>query len=1116
MKRFIMRRVVSCIFVFTLFICSFSNAQNIQVGNPNKVQVAFPFFDNVETNSTSSSYWTRDTTIWQIKIANAYSGTQVWAMLPSSGQYNYLTLSSSINLSATSNPYLAFWVKKADGGSGYVSLEASSDGGTTWAAISQPNFNGSAYVHMQVSLANYKSANVLVRIGGYAPYGGTYYVDDIRIDNAPTPQALVLSAPANNGMHFHWGQSTSAYFYRYRVIFSTDQNAVNNYYVGAGVSGHGETKVFDIYNKASLDTTLTDITFTNTPYYGKVYEEDTHNLINQGSDRSDLSTTFIVTAETAPFVETFEGSNKWAADLPWAVTTNDAADPGHSPTHAYEDSPNGNYSPNADNRLVMQVNLAGVTRPVLRFNHRYTYEQGADFGYIEYSGDNVNWTTITGFTGNSAGGWEQRQFDAGILKNNSTGYIRFRTVSNGSTQQDGWHLDDVEIYNNTKTTTLPFFDNVAVDTTSQKLWIAGQFNVKIANDHSGDGQVWALGPAGGQYNYLTLASKINLSGAPNPYISFWVKKADGGGGYVSIEVSNDAGLTWNVLAQPNFNGAQYTWFEASLLNYVGPNDVVRIGCYSPYGGTYYIDDILIDNAPTPHPITLMTPTNNGMRLKWTASTAADFYSYRVVLSTDQNTVNNYFAGAGINGHGETRVIDFYNKSMTDTTITDLTFFNTHYYAKIYELDTQGLINQGSDMVDLYTAFSVTAETAPFVETFEGSTYKWAGDLPWTVTTDDAADPGHSTTHAYEDSPLGNYAPNADRRLELQVNFPAGVTRPVLRFNHRYTYEQGADYGYIEYSGDNANWTTIAGFTGNSAGGWEQRQFDAGILKNNSTGYIRFRTVSNGSTQQDGWHVDDVEIYNNTTSFKLPIVDSVEVDTVSSKYWIAGMWGIKGATAHSGTQVWALPPEGGQYNYITLAGVLNLSPAPKPYVSFWVKKADGGSGYISFEVSNDAGLTWTVIQQPNFNGNNYTNFIYSLGNYRQPNILVRIGAYSPYGNTYLLDDIKIADSTGYTGINDFKGIVPSEFQLSQNYPNPFNPSTVIRYSLPYTSKVVLNVYNSLGQEVMRLKNETNTAGVYEVQFNSSKLPSGIYFYQLTAESVEGNRSFTATKKMILLK
>ena len=195
---------------------------------------------------------------------------------------------------------------------------------------------------------------------------------------------------------------------------------------------------------------------------------------------------------------------------------------------------------------------------------------------------------------------------------------------------------------------------------------------------------------------------------------------------------------------------------------------------------------------------------------------------------------------------------------------------------------------------------------------------------------------------------------------------------------------------------------------------------------------------------------------------------------------------------------------------------NFSAAPKPYFSFWIKKADNGTGALSVEASNDAGLTWNILAQPSFSGGSYVNYVYSLSSYRQPNVLVRIGAYSPYGGTYVLDDITIADSTGYTGINDFKGIIPSEFQLSQNYPNPFNPSTVIRYSLPYTSKVVLKIYNSLGQDVMTLKNETNTAGIYEVQFKSSNLSSGVYFYQLNAESVDGNQSFTSTKKMILMK
>ena len=91
--------------------------------------------------------------------------------------------------------------------------------------------------------------------------------------------------------------------------------------------------------------------------------------------------------------------------------------------------------------------------------------------------------------------------------------------------------------------------------------------------------------------------------------------------------------------------------------------------------------------------------------------------------------------------------------------------------------------------------------------------------------------------------------------------------------------------------------------------------------------------------------------------------------------------------------------------------------------------------------------------------------------------------------------------------------PSEiksFELNQNYPNPFNPSTIINYTVPVESKVVLKVYNILGKEVATLVNDVKQAGSYNITFNASKLASGVYFYQLSA----GN--FVSTKKLILMK
>ena len=90
------------------------------------------------------------------------------------------------------------------------------------------------------------------------------------------------------------------------------------------------------------------------------------------------------------------------------------------------------------------------------------------------------------------------------------------------------------------------------------------------------------------------------------------------------------------------------------------------------------------------------------------------------------------------------------------------------------------------------------------------------------------------------------------------------------------------------------------------------------------------------------------------------------------------------------------------------------------------------------------------------------------------------------------------------------IIPYNFELSQNYPNPFNPSTIIRYSVPSRSTVILKIFDILGGEVSTLINEDKDAGFYSVNFNASQLSSGIYFYQLQAGS------FNQVKKMILIK
>jgi len=127
----------------------------------------------------------------------------------------------------------------------------------------------------------------------------------------------------------------------------------------------------------------------------------------------------------------------------------------------------------------------------------------------------------------------------------------------------------------------------------------------------------------------------------------------------------------------------------------------------------------------------------------------------------------------------------------------------------------------------------------------------------------------------------------------------------------------------------------------------------------------------------------------------------------------------------------------------------------------------------------------------------------------------------------IQDIKFVDSikafaVGFYGRilrNDYAGLTEinhnslqsgKDFSLSQNYPNPFNPSSIIKYDLPVKSRVTLTIYNALGKEIAMLVDEVKNPGTYSVEFDGSDLPSGMYFYKLTAGE------FTMTKRMIFLK
>ena len=103
----------------------------------------------------------------------------------------------------------------------------------------------------------------------------------------------------------------------------------------------------------------------------------------------------------------------------------------------------------------------------------------------------------------------------------------------------------------------------------------------------------------------------------------------------------------------------------------------------------------------------------------------------------------------------------------------------------------------------------------------------------------------------------------------------------------------------------------------------------------------------------------------------------------------------------------------------------------------------------------------------------------------------------------------------TGVEDENNELPNSFELQQNYPNPFNLTTTIKYALPIESKVNLNIYDIGGQQVYT-DNSVMAAGYHEQKFNASNLSSGVYFYVIEADAIDGSKQFRYVKKMILLK
>ncbi len=203
-----------------------------------------------------------------------------------------------------------------------------------------------------------------------------------------------------------------------------------------------------------------------------------------------------------------------------------------------------------------------------------------------------------------------------------------------------------------------------------------------------------------------------------------------------------------------------------------------------------------------------------------------------------------------------------------------------------------------------------------------------------------------------------------------------------------------------------------------------------------------------------------------------------------------------------------------YSVDSLSGMARYYPSdgvgrPAPGDIFDVKASDlfvsyqpyFSNDWIQLDGSND----YHVLASSEAIGNGFTPPAPSLSNHW----------WNPYfingtDTLQLPGDANIGAHGTVTAVSDQNPKVASKFALNQNFPNPFNPSTVITYQLPTNSFVTLKVYDVLGREVKTLVSEHQNAGLHNLTFDASNLPSGIYLYHIQA----GN--YSQMKKMVLVK
>ena len=287
------------------------------------------------------------------------------------------------------------------------------------------------------------------------------------------------------------------------------------------------------------------------------------------------------------------------------------------------------------------------------------------------------------------------------------------------------------------------------------------------------------------------------------------------------------------------------------------------------------------------------------------------------------------------------------------------------------------------------------------------------------------------------------------------------------------FDQGIDNLCYAMTVDDSNNVYVTGNTQNA-------NYDMVTIKYSHDGSLIWQKIFNGGSGDTGY---DIEVDKN---------DNV---------YVAGRAGGLGLTLtkydKNGNEIWFRNrPDNALGNY----PVLRLDRENNPYVAFFLVTPQGGETCAIEKYDTAGNSKWhakysvdstTSLQKINDFFIDSTFSIYATG--RSNNKVMT------------LKYVQIP-----TAVNETTDLLVKNFYLSQNYPNPFNPTTNLGFGISELGFISLKVYDSQGKEVATLVNENKEPGYYNLQFDGSKLSSGVYYYRLESKGL------SQTKRMMLLK